>query len=130
MILLVAVELVYSMRSPELVAVDRREMPLVALASLEHNRNENLAARRDILDNVAVRPHIHFGNLALVELEVVAMYGFPDLMNGLVIHCYGDSGSDHCSSNFDFGDCDFDHGMVMVNADRADYCRNRVVDHG
>lgn len=130
-ILLVAVGPVYSMRSPELVAVDKLGMPLVALASLVHNRSENLAALLDILDNVAVQPDIHFGNLALAEPEVFAMYDFPDLMNGHVIHCYVGSGSDHCSSSFDFADCDFGrHDMVMVNVGHHDdYCENHVVDH-
>lgn len=97
-ILLVVVEPVYSMCNPELVAVGTLEMPLVALASLEHNHNENRAEPSDILDiRVVVGPHIHFGNLALVELEVVAMYDFPDLTIGPVMYCYVDCDSDHCS---------------------------------
>lgn len=111
-------------------AVDMRGMRLVALASLEHNHNENPAAQPDILGSGAAGRHIHFGNLALVEPEVVAMYGSPDSVNGLAMCCYADCGSDHCSWNFDFGDCDFEHGMVMVNADCADCCNNHAVDRG
>lgn len=106
-------------------------MPLVAPASLlqplEHNRNGNLVGL-DNLDSVT-EPHIHFGNLALVELEVVAMYDSLGLMNGRAMCCYDDFGSDHCSWNFDFYDCDFDHhDMEMVNVDYDDCYRNHVVE--
>lgn len=136
MILLVVAEPVYSMRTPALVVVDTLEMLLVALASSEHSHNENLVERLDNLDNVAVVPHIHFGNLALVELEVFAMYDFPGLLNALwmidlwmccyVDFCNGHSLYSDFSVHSDFGHHDM--GTVNVCVDYSD-CKSHVEDH-
>lgn len=137
MILLAAVVLVYSMHSPVLVAADRREIRLAALASLlAHNHNcrmvvqlNNLGMR---LDNAAAR-HNHFvGNLVLVELGVAAIADFPGSSNDLLaiwMCCYVDYDIDRMNSNdscvhyFDSG-----HGTVALVIGVFD-CRNLVVDH-